>query len=139
MIIRHLWTCPHFGRQFTNRNQSHACQRYTVEDHLADVNLQVTRLYERFVELINNRGEVLVEATKTSTALKSPGLFAVVHMQKKGLKVGFWLPRRIEHPRISRIEAITPQEYVYKVKLISLDDFDVQLHNWLYEAYAVGM
>ena len=83
MIIRHLWTCPHCGRQFTNRNLSHPCQRNTVEDRLASANPYVARLYDRFVELINNCGEVLVEPTKTSTTLKSPGLFAVVHMQKR--------------------------------------------------------
>ena len=104
MITRHLWTCPHCGRKFSNRNQSHACERYTVEDHLATANPQVARLYDRFVELVNNCGEVMVEATKTSIAFKSPGLFAVVHLQKSGLQVGFWLPRRVRtsshHARI---------------------------------------
>jgi predicted transport protein len=110
-----------------------------VQSHLDNASPQVGALYERFVELVNNCGDVIIEATKTSIAFKSPGLFAVVHIQKKGLKVGFWLPRRIDHPRIFRVEAITPQEYVHDVKLISLDDLDDQLQNWLCEAYAVGM
>lgn len=34
MAVKSLWTCPKCGRQFTNRNQSHSCGRYTVEDFL---------------------------------------------------------------------------------------------------------
>lgn len=139
MTTLELWTCPHCGRQFANQNQSHACGRYSVEDHLESASPQVARLYMQFVDLVDNCGETIVEATKTSIALKSPGLFAVVHFQKKGLKVSFWLPRRIDHTRISRIEAISPQEYVHNVKLASLDDLDDQLQNWLCEAYALGM
>ncbi len=139
MTTPNLWTCPDCGRQFAQRNQWHSCDRYTVQSHLDNASPQVGELYERFVELVNNCGEVIIEATKTSIAFKSPGLFTVVHFQKKGLKVGFWLPRRIDHPRITRNEAITPQEYVHDVKIISLDDLDDQLQNWLCEAYAVGM
>ena len=139
MITRHLWTCPHCVRKFTNRNQSHACERYTVEDHLTTANPQVARLYDRFVELVNNCGEVMVEATKTSIAFKSPGLFAVVHLQKSGLQVGFRLPRKVEHPRIMRVYANSPQEYAHHIRVQSLDDLDDQLQNWLCEAYTVGM
>lgn len=32
MTTRDLWICPQCGRQFTNRNQSHSCARYTVEE-----------------------------------------------------------------------------------------------------------
>jgi transposase-like protein len=30
-----LWRCPDCRRQFTNRNQSHACGRYTLASHFA--------------------------------------------------------------------------------------------------------
>jgi len=134
-----LWTCPHCGRQFTNRNQSHSCARYTVESRLESTSPQVASLYAHFVELVNNCGEVIIEATKTSITFKSPGLFAVVHFQKMGLQVSFWLPRRIENSRILRIYANSAQEYAHHLKLDSLEDFDEQLQNWLCEAYAVGM
>ena len=31
------------------------------------------------------------------------------------------------------------QEYAHHLKLVSLEDLDEQLHNWLCEAYALGM
>ena len=139
MTTNDLWTCPCCGRRFVNPNQSHACGRYSVEDHLEGASPLVAKLFEQFVELVDNCGETIVEATKTSIAFKSPGLFAVVHFQKKGLKVGFWLPRRIDHTRIIRTEAISPQEYVHDVRVTSLDDLDDQLLNWLCEAYALAM
>ena len=109
MICPDLWICPHCGRKFAHRNQWHSCGQYTVESHLDNAGTQVVALYERFVELVNNCGEVIIEATKTSINFKSPGLFAVVHLQKKGLQVGLWLPRRIDHPRIMRIIPIHPR------------------------------
>ena len=139
MTSPNLWTCPDCGRIFAQRNQWHSCGSYSVQSHLDNASPQVGELYQRFVELVKECGEVIIEATKTSIAFKSPGLFAVVHFQKKGLKVGFWLPRRIDHPRITRIEAITPQEHVHDVKITSIDDLDGQLQNWLCEAYAVRM
>lgn len=139
MPMEDLWTCPHCARQFVNINQSHACGRYSVEDHLAGASPLVATLFDQFVELVDNCGETIIEATKTSIAFKSPGLFAVVHIQKQGIKVGFWLPRRIDHPRFIRIEAISPREYVYDLRVTSLDDLDDQLLNWLCEAYARGM
>lgn len=139
MINPDLWFWPHCGRQFTNRNQSHSCAIYTVESHLEGTSPQVALLYKHFVELVNKFGEVIIEATKTSITFKSPGLFAVVHLQKKGLQVGLWLPRRIDHPRIMRIYSNSPQEYAHHLKIESLDDLDEQLQNWLCEAYAVGM
>lgn len=50
------------------------------KDHLESTNPQVaSRYYTHFVTLVNNSGEVIIEATKTSITFKSPGLFAVVH------------------------------------------------------------
>ena len=71
MTTRDLWTCPQCGRQFTNRNQSHSCARYTVEDHLVSTNTKVASIYTHF-------GEVIIEATKTSITFKSPELFAIL-------------------------------------------------------------
>ena len=91
------------------------------------------------MEYVGNCGEMIIEATKTSISFKSPRLFAVVHLQKQGIKVGFWLPRRIDHARIIRSEAISPQEYVHDVRVTSSDELDEQLQNWLCEAYALAM
>ena len=139
MTTNDLWTCPRCGRRFVNPNQSHACGRYSVEDHLESASPLVATLFEQFVELVGNCGEMIIEASKTSISFKSPGLVAVVHLQKQGIKVGFWLPRRIDHARIIRSEAILPQEYVHDVRVTSLDDLDEQLKNWLCEAYALDM
>lgn len=102
-------------------------------------NPHAAALFMKFAELVDNCGEVIKEATKSSISFKSPRLFAVVHFQKKGLLVAFWLPRRIDHVRIMRIYANSPQEFAHHLRIDSEDDFDEQLQNWLCEAYAVGM
>jgi hypothetical protein len=108
MMISDLWICPHCGRQFANPNQWHSCGRFTVGSHLDRATPIAKLLFEEFITLVQNCGETIIEATKTSIAFKSPGVFAVVHFQKKGIKVSFWLPRRIENHRFTRIEAISP-------------------------------
>jgi hypothetical protein len=64
--------------------------------------------------------------------------FAGATPRSKWLDVGFWLTRRIEHPRIRRIETIYPNAHVHAVRVSSLDELDDELSGWLEEAYAVG-
>src|SRR5713226_1640300 len=62
---RPLWTCPACRRQFKNRNQSHSCGQFTVEQLLAGMPPQIVELYERLDDVIRRCGEVVVAPTKT--------------------------------------------------------------------------
>ena len=135
MNSRDLWTCPYCQRQFSTRNQSHACGYYTVEQHLEMANPEVITLYKKFAEMVENCGVTIIEATKTSITFKTPDIFAVAHLQKSGLRIAFWLPHPVQHPRIQRIYKASTHSYAHHVRINSADELDQQLQNWLCEAY----
>jgi hypothetical protein len=138
-MAREIWSCPHCQRQFTHPNQSHACGFFTAANHLANANPEVVALYDQFVVLVKNCGDVIIEATKTSIVFKTPAMIAVVHLKKQGLRAAFWLSRPVQHPRIRRIYSDSPNSYAHHITVESLDELDEQLQNWLCEAYAIAL
>jgi hypothetical protein len=49
---RSLWRCSECGRSFANRNQSHACGRYTLAGHFAGKPPHVRRLFDAVREAV---------------------------------------------------------------------------------------
>lgn len=64
--------------------------------------------------------------------------FAGAVPKNRWLDIGFWLPRRIEHPRFYKIQTIYPNAHVHLLRLTSPEPLDEQVAAWLKEAYAVG-
>jgi hypothetical protein len=48
------------------------------------------------------------------------------------------LARRLEHPRFTRIESLSPRNHVHHFQIRTLDELDNTVAAWLCEAYAVG-
>jgi hypothetical protein len=136
---RDLWICQYCQRQFSTRNQSHTGGFFSIEQHLEKANPKVISLYEQFVVMVENCGDIMVEATKTSIAFKTPQIFAVVHLQKSGLRIAFWLPHQVKHPRIQQIYKASAHSYAHHVRLNNADELDSQLQNWLCEAYLYAL
>ncbi len=54
------------------------------------------------------------------------------------LELGLCLPRRIEHPRVRRIDTVTLDRHVHRVRLESPADLDATLADWVWQAYQLG-
>jgi hypothetical protein len=63
-----LWTCPQCKRRFANQNQSHACARYTLAEHLEGKSPDVQALYRHLEAVIQSLGPVIVNPEKTRIA-----------------------------------------------------------------------
>jgi hypothetical protein len=50
-----LWTCPRCGRRFANRNQTHACGRWTLARHLDGRPPPVVATVHAFIALAHRR------------------------------------------------------------------------------------
>ena len=48
------------------------------------------------------------------------------------------LARRLEHPRFTRIESLSPRNHVHHFRLRDPAEIDDEVRGWLREAYAVG-
>lgn len=64
--------------------------------------------------------------------------FAGAVPRNRWLEIGFWLPRRIEHPRVLRIEALYPNAHVHRIRITEPEQLDAQVAAWIQEAYAVS-
>ena len=133
-----LWTCPHCIRRFANQNQSHACGRYTLAEHLEGKSPVVLALYSRLQELVQSLGPVIVLPEKTRIAFQVRMSFAAVRVQQRWIDGHVVLARRLDSPRFRRIESISPRNHVHHFRIISLDEIDGEFAAWFTEAYQVG-
>ena len=135
---RPLWTCPQCSRRFANQNQSHACGRYTLSEHLEGKSPEVLALYSRLQELVQSLGPVIVLPEKTRIAFQVRMSFAAVSVQQRWIDGHVVLARRLESPRFRRIESISPRNHVHHFRIISPDEINGEFAAWFIEAYQVG-
>ena len=66
-------------------------------------------------------------------------IFAAVNrLNDDGLAAHVVLARRLEHPRFTRIESISPRNHVHHFMIQDPCEIDTEVKAWLREAHAVG-
>ena len=65
-----LWRCADCGREFANRNQSHACGTHELEAHFRGKPEEIRRLFDCVVAVIQAIGPVRVLPEKTRIAFR---------------------------------------------------------------------
>ena len=138
MIRDPLWRCPECGREFANRNQSHACGRYDLEHHFCGKPPAIRALFDDVVAALCDLGPMRVLPEKTRIAFQVRMSFAQVTPKARWLDGHVVLARRLEHPRFRRIETISPRNHVHSFRITSPREIDAEFKAWLVEAYQVG-
>jgi hypothetical protein len=134
-----LWRCGNCGRPFANKNQSHSCGRYTVEAFLSGKPRRAVDLYNRFVDMVNSCGPVLVAPAKTRIDFQVRMISAAVNkLSDRGLDGHVVLARRLEHKRFRQIQEMSPRCYVHHFRIEAVEEIDEEVAGWFREAYRVG-
>jgi hypothetical protein len=133
-----LWRCDRCGREFANRNQSHACGRHDLEHHFAGKSAQIRSLFDAVVSAIREIGPVEILPEKTRIAFHVRMSFAQVTPRRAWLDGHVVLARRRESPRFRSIQSFSPRNHVHVFRLEKPGDIDAEFREWLREAYAVG-
>lgn len=133
-----LWRCDACGREFANRNQSHACGRYDLDHHFRGKPPEMRALFDAVVAMVGALGPVRVLPEKTRIAFQVRMSFAQVTVRRRWLDGHVVLARRLEHPRFRRIESFSPRNHMHVFRLESVADLDSDFRDWLAEAYHVG-
>jgi hypothetical protein len=81
---------------------------------------------------------VIVIPEKTRIAFQVRMSFAAFVARRAWLDGHVVLARRRESRRFRRIETISPRNHVHEFRLYSPADVDVEVEDWLREAYKVG-
>jgi hypothetical protein len=113
-------------------------ETYTINDHFADKDPSVRALYDKLLEILNSLGPIIEEPKKTSIHLARKSALAGVETRKSYLLLNIKADHKIESPRIVKTDQPSANRFHHKVKIESLDDFDVELEGWLKEAYLIS-
>ena len=135
---RPLWRCSKCRRQFANRNQSHACGRYSLASHFAGKPPVVRAVFEAVLTAVRRHGPVTVLPEKTRIAFQVRMSFAQLTPRRQWVDGHVVLARRVEHGRFRKIETISRRNHVHHFRLFTPADVDAEVSGWLKEAYAVG-
>ena len=135
---RPLWTCPHCGNEFVNRNQYHACKRYELDALFEGKPARIRELYDLFHQMVEQCGPAKLLPYREKVAYMVRVRFAGAVPSARWLDVGFWLSRRVESPRFRKVETIYPNAHVHFMRITDESELDAEVAGWLAEAYEVG-
>ncbi|MGH7587621.1 MAG: DUF5655 domain-containing protein [Gemmatimonadota bacterium] len=133
-----LWRCPVCRRAFANRNQSHACGRYSLAHHFQGKPPEIRALFDAVVDAIRSIGPVRVLPEKTRIAFQVRMSFAQVTSRRQWLDCHLVLARRLESPRFRRVQTFSPRNHLHMFRLRDIREIDDEFRMWLVEAYRVG-
>ena len=133
-----LWRCPDCRRQFANRNQSHACGRYSLAIHFEGKSKSVRAIFDRLLAVAKKNGPVTVLPEKTRIAFQARMSFAAFVIRKNWVDGHVVLARRLENPRFRRIETFSPRNHLHAFRFESVDEIDAEVGRWFAGAYRVG-
>jgi hypothetical protein len=134
-----LWTCPSCGKRFVTRNMSHSCGRHTVDAFMEGKGPQAWAYWERLQEMVGSCGPYSLVANKTRLEFMVRVRFAGMDtVSEWGMSLSFWLKRRLDSPRFRKVEHLGATNWVYHLRVSSLDELDDEVQRWLCLSYDVG-
>ena len=138
MRERPLWKCPECGHRFVTANIWHSCGRYRIDDHFAGKEPAVREIFDRLGEVVRSFGPVNMYAQKTSIVFQVRVRFARAMPKKRWLDGHFWLKRRADHPRLTKVEHLLRQDWIHWFRITEPAQIDARLVKLLRESYEIG-
>jgi hypothetical protein len=132
---RTLWKCPRCGHRFVSRNLWHSCVRVRMTDHFRGKDPVVRRIFSALRALVRACGPATCYAQKTRIVFQARVRFAGAVTHRDWLDAGLWLRRRVEHPRLRRVESFGRLGYGHYFRLEQVSDLDGEFAALVREAY----
>ncbi len=123
-----------FGRD----GQSHVCApAMSVGDYFAGRPLEHRAICDEVVRVLDEVGQIQVEAVSVGILMKRRGTFAELRPRYDHLALSFILRRRLDHPRITRRTSMGrgSGRTSHAVPLRTVADIDDEVRAWLAESY----
>ena len=130
-----MWTCPTCGARLITKNLWHSCGRFTLEALFARSDPPVVTLARRFVDILQNLGDVQVLPQKTRLVCVARVRFAGLTPRKDHFVASFALHRWLKSQRVTRTHDYGPRWRVHFLPIRSVDDLDDELKAWLQESH----
>ena len=128
-----MWTCPECHRQFTRKNQRHACGTGNRADVLRNRPPEVVRLYAALEEFAKSLGPVELVTRDRYVLLRSNRIFADAVIMSDALRLAIHLPRKAEHKLFMKVAA-DRRHVSHVAKLRVVEELEL-MKPFLREAY----
>ena len=92
-------------------------------------------VYDAIMAHLLDLGPVHEDAVGVGVFLKRDHKLAEVRPRSRDVSLALYLPRRVNHPRISRVLGTSASRVVHLLLLREADDVAEQVRDWLTEAF----
>jgi predicted transport protein len=131
--VRDGWRCPKCRREFTRKNQRHACGTGERAAVLRNRPPEIVALYEALEKLAKALGPVEIVTRERYVLLRSKRIFADAVIMSDALRLAIHLPRRAEHELFVKVGA-DRKHVTHVAKLRAMQQLE-SLKPFLREAY----
>ena len=134
-----MWICPKCKQKFVNRNQSHSCGKWTVDQFLFGKTEHSINLFHSFLEEFRRIGDFELHPVKTRVALLTLMRFASINKIGKDFIDGHLvLVEPGQSDCFRRIENLGDRFFVHHFRITDTSQIK-KLRPFMKKAYAVGM
>lgn len=133
-----MWTCPKCNREFLKIDQTHSCEKYSIEVHFDEKNIELREIYDLLISKLEEIGEIIVDPVKNTIILKNKSAFASVTVLKNSLTVKFLTDGSIDIDPIHKSVRASKTRDCHFVKVHDIKDIDKDLISWLKHAYELN-
>ena len=92
-------------------------------------------IFEAVLAFAETLGPVLIEPVAIGIFLKRARTFVELRPKSKWIELSFGLDHKIDHSRISKIIGVSGGRTFHAVRLITPDDVNEPVTDWITEAY----
>jgi hypothetical protein len=132
-----VWTCPHCKRQFTRRNQRHACGTGDRRDVLRNRPPEIVALYNALESYAKSLGKIEVVARERYVLLRTVRIFADLVIMSDALRVAIHIGRTANDSLFFKVGGDT-RATTHVAKLKTLKDL-AAIKPYLTEAYEYSL
>jgi hypothetical protein len=132
------WRCPACARWFLHEDTPHPCAPVPLAVPFENRDPAVFALFEAVRAAVAALGPVTLQVSRDLVGMNARRRVLDVRPRKSWLELGFWLPRRLEHPRFRRVVTVGMSLHVHLLRLTAASDIDDELRGWLAEAWTHG-
>lgn len=132
-----MWQCPKCAREFSRKNQRHACGTGDSADVLRDRPQAVIEVYRAIESFMNNLGKVETVARNRYVLFRSRRIFVDLSIMQDAVRVAIHLSRRIDSSLFIKIVADSKQ-VTHVTKIASLDELK-HIEPIIREAYEFSL
>src|SRR4030095_12065908 len=134
-----MWTCPKCGHSFYNKNQSHSCGKYTVDDFLKGKSEESLDLFKFFLSEYKKIGDFQLHPVKTRIALLTKMRFCSINkIGKDYIDIHLVLTQPHNNLCFYRIDNLANRFFVHHAKIYSRKDISDELKRYMKLAYNTG-